>query len=430
MAEFTGERVVPGEVDVDLWNEHLARYHFASRLARSKRVLDAGCGTGYGSALLSQDALVVYGVDVAQEAALHARAHYSQPNLHFALGSCAALPLASSSLDLIVAFEVIEHIAEWREFLAEARRVLRPSGQFVVSTPNKNYYTASRGASGVNPYHVHEFTCEEFIEELTRVFPNICLYLENHSEGIVFQPVSPDGATIVKLEEGAANTAEANFYVAVCAASPQTGAPTYVYVPRSSNVLLERERHIARLEGELVLKDEWLSTVKAEHADLVEKFRALQEELEQRNRWADELNAEIAERRRRIQELMHEAEYQKLAAAEMAAGYEAKVVELEAENARSVEWARETEARLTAETAALSAQGAAVAAELEGKCAELAGAVKLLDEAEKTIVERSEWALRIEQEKIALEQQLGAVRSSRWVKFGKSIGLGPKLGNA
>jgi SAM-dependent methyltransferase len=422
MAEFTGERVVPGEVDVDLWNEHLARYHFASRLARSKRVLDAGCGTGYGSALLSQDALVVYGVDVAHEAALHARTHYSQPNLHFAQGSCAALPVASSSLDLIVAFEVIEHIAEWREFLAEARRVLRPSGQFVVSTPNKNYYTASRGPSGVNPYHVHEFTCEEFIEELTRVFPNICLYLENHSEGIVFQPVSPDGATIVKLEEGSANAAEANFYVAVCAASPQTGAPTYVYVPSSSNVLLERERHIARLEGELVLKDEWLSTVKAEHADLVEKFRTLQKELEQRNRWAEELNAEIAGYRKRIQELMDEAEFQKLAAAEMAAGYEAKVVELEAENARSVEWARETEARLTAEAAA-------VAAELEGKCAELAGAVKLLDEAEKTVVERSEWALRIEQEKNALEQQLGAVRSSRWVKLGKSFGLGPKLGN-
>jgi SAM-dependent methyltransferase len=409
MVEFTGERVVPGEVDVDLWNEHLARYHFAARLARSKRVLDAGCGTGYGSALLAQDALVVFGVDLDAQAAAYAHAGYSQPNLFFSRGSCAALPIASASLDLIVAFEVIEHIAEWREFLAEARRVLQPSGQFVVSTPNKNYYATSRGVSGANPYHVHEFTCEEFLEELCRVFPNVCLYLENHSESIVFQPVSPDGATLVKLEEGTSDASEANFYVAVCAASPQTGAPTYVYVPRASNVLLERERHIARLEGELVLKDEWLSTVKAEHSDLVEKFRSLQKELEQHNRWADQLNAEIAGNRKRIQELMLEA-------AEMVAGYEA-------EHVRSVECARETEARLTG-------QAVALASELEAKCAELARAVELLDVAESTVEERTHWALRIEQEKAAVEALLGAVRTSRWVKLGKSIGLGPKLGNA
>jgi SAM-dependent methyltransferase len=344
-------------------------------------------------------------VDLDAQAAAYAHARYSQPNLYFSQGSCAALPIASASLDLIVAFEVIEHITEWREFLAEARRVLRPSGQFVVSTPNKNYYATSRGASGANPYHVHEFTYEEFLEELCRVFPNVCLYLENHSESIVFQPVSPDGAALVKLEEGTADAGEANFYVAVCAASPQTGAPTYVYVPRASNLLLERERHIARLEGELVLKDEWLSTLKAEHSDLVEKFRFLGKELEQRNRWADELNAEIAGNRKRIQELMLES-------AEMVAGYEA-------EYARSVECARDH-----------LGQAAALASELEAKCAELARAVKLLDEAEKTVVERTEWALRIEQEKAAVEEQLGAVRASRWVKLGKSFGLGPKLGNA
>ncbi len=384
MAEFTGERVVPGEVDVDLWNEHLARYHFASRLARSKRVLDAGCGAGYGSALLAQDALEVFGVDLKSEAVAYARAHYSEPNLFFAQGSCAALPLASASLDLVVAFEVIEHIAEWRDFLAEARRVLRPSGQFVVSTPNKDYYTASRGASGLNPYHVHEFTYEEFLHELTQVFPSVCLYLENHSESIVFQPVSPDGAALVKLEEGAAEAHEASYYVAVCAASTQTGAPTYVYVPRASNVLFERERHIARLEGELVLKDEWLAAIKSEHADLVEKFRALQKELEQRNLWAEELNKQLEEGRRQLK--LQEEE-----TAAMAAGYNAKIAELEAEHVREVEWVRKTEAALE---------------------------------------ERTKWALSLEQEKSALEQQLGLVRASRWVKLGKSLGLGPKLGDA
>ena len=62
----------------------------------------------------------------------------------------------------MVAFEVIEHLEDWRDFLREVRRVLAPRGQFIVSTPNKLYYTESRGATGANPFHVHEFDFEEF----------------------------------------------------------------------------------------------------------------------------------------------------------------------------------------------------------------------------------------------------------------------------
>ena len=59
--EFTGERLVPGQVDQDLFNEHLARYAFAARLARGKRVLDIACGAGYGSAELARSAASVTG---------------------------------------------------------------------------------------------------------------------------------------------------------------------------------------------------------------------------------------------------------------------------------------------------------------------------------------------------------------------------------
>src|SRR6516165_12777051 len=79
--EFTGERLIPGEVDIDLFNEHMARYTFAARLARGKRVLDAGCGAGYGSAALAEIAESVTGVDVAAEAVGYARAHYQALNL-------------------------------------------------------------------------------------------------------------------------------------------------------------------------------------------------------------------------------------------------------------------------------------------------------------------------------------------------------------
>ena len=73
MAEFTGERLIPGQVDADLLNEHMARYAFAMRLARGNRVLDAGCGAGYGSAELARIAKSVTGVDVACEAVEYAR---------------------------------------------------------------------------------------------------------------------------------------------------------------------------------------------------------------------------------------------------------------------------------------------------------------------------------------------------------------------
>ena len=105
--EFTGERVIPGQVDADLLNEHLARYAFAARQARGKRVLDAGCGAGYGSAELAKSALSVVGVDAASEAAAYAREHYRLPNLHFEQASCSGLPHTDASFDLVVAFEVI-----------------------------------------------------------------------------------------------------------------------------------------------------------------------------------------------------------------------------------------------------------------------------------------------------------------------------------
>src|SRR6266404_5441391 len=142
--EFTGERVIPGEVNDDLWAEHEARYAFAAGYAARMRALDIGCGAGYGVAELAHRANFVAGIDLSAEAVSHARAHYPLGNACFIQASATCLPFGDQSFSLITAFEVIEHLEDWRALLAEARRVVSPEGVFLVSTPNKLYYAESR----------------------------------------------------------------------------------------------------------------------------------------------------------------------------------------------------------------------------------------------------------------------------------------------
>src|ERR1700675_135188 len=92
LVEFTGERVIPGMVNDDLWSEHVARYAFARRFAEGRRVLDAGAGTGYGAAELAQSADSVIGLEIDRDAVEYARANYPIPKLSFEAGSCTAMP--------------------------------------------------------------------------------------------------------------------------------------------------------------------------------------------------------------------------------------------------------------------------------------------------------------------------------------------------
>src|SRR5262249_21660776 len=143
-SEFTGERVVPGHVNDDLWAEHLSRYAFAARFAAHSRALDLGCGTGYGAHELARTARAVFGIDPAPEAIGYANRNFASVNSTFFQASALALPFSSGVFDLVTAFEVIEHLTDWRRLLSEARRVLSPAGVFLVSTPNKLYYAETR----------------------------------------------------------------------------------------------------------------------------------------------------------------------------------------------------------------------------------------------------------------------------------------------
>ena len=170
--EFTGERYIPGTAgSEELGIEHFTRYRFASQFASGKRVLDAACGSGYGSRLLSETAKTVYGIDISAESVAYANENYPAENLTFTQASVAKLPFEDGCFDLIVSFETLEHVdAETqRLFLSEIRRTLAPDGILVMSTPNREIYDKR----GDNEFHVHELSLPEYRTFLNSAFQNV-----------------------------------------------------------------------------------------------------------------------------------------------------------------------------------------------------------------------------------------------------------------
>ncbi len=421
MAEFTGERAIPGRIEPDLWNEHVARYLFAARPAAGKRVLDAGCGAGYGAAILAEHARWVSGVDIAREAVEYAQAHYERPNLAFVQGSVTALPFPEASFDLVVCFEVIEHLIDGQAMLAELRRVLAPEGICLISTPNRLYYSEARGASGPNPYHFREFDWREFREELGRYFPVVSLYVENHAAALAIVPLEADAGVDGAVEGGPPDPDEAHFLLAACRFKEGPRPAGLLWTPRTANLLRERERHIAALREEVAQKDAWLEAAFQEKQKLLEMYHSQTAELERSNLWARSLDEELAAARARIAALQQELAEQQESARRVVAGYEAKIAELERELEERAVWVRRLEEQLTAELTAARA-------ELEQRSSELAECVRLLDRAEAAVVERTEWAQRLDAQVRELERLLSAVRASRWHRLGRRLGLGPEVG--
>jgi SAM-dependent methyltransferase len=147
--------------------EHLARYRCAARLAGGRRVLDSGCGTAYGTAMLARaGATETVGVDVAPAVIEAARAE-APPDVDLRVGDVTALDFEADYFDLVVCLEVIEHLEERDRALDELARVLAPGGVLLVSSPNRDVYVPG------NPHHVHEYRPEELREALGRHLANV-----------------------------------------------------------------------------------------------------------------------------------------------------------------------------------------------------------------------------------------------------------------
>jgi len=187
---WTGERYVP-EVTGQVQLEHVHRYLLAREYAKDKHVLDIACGEGFGSAILATAARSVVGVDIAAEVVRHAAKRYRRPNVQFRRGSCVEIPLDNNSVDLVVSFETIEHHDEHKAMMAEIKRVLRPEGVLIISSPDKKEYSILPNYR--NPFHVRELFKEEF-EDLVRAYFNNLVFL---SQRVVYGSVIiPDSGAI------------------------------------------------------------------------------------------------------------------------------------------------------------------------------------------------------------------------------------------
>lgn len=171
--EFTGERFTP-ECVREIWYEHYHRYVFARELVGELKVLDAACGEGYGTALLATRASFVTGVDLSGTAIEHARDRYSSERLEFLVCDCLELPFDGSEFDCIVSFETLEHLQDHQGLMTEFRRVLKPGGFLLISTPDKEVYSDRQ--QNRNEFHLRELYRKEFESLLQAHFPALRMW--------------------------------------------------------------------------------------------------------------------------------------------------------------------------------------------------------------------------------------------------------------
>jgi SAM-dependent methyltransferase len=166
------ERIVPDATEPGIVALHLKRYEFAARWCAGAIVLDAGCGVGYGTAHLARSAANVVGVDISEETIEYAQERYRTADVDFEVMDLAALQLPDRSFDVVVAFEVIEHVPEPERVLAELARVLRDDGTLLVSTP----HAAETTREPENPFHHVEFSRADFETFLGAQFEEVELF--------------------------------------------------------------------------------------------------------------------------------------------------------------------------------------------------------------------------------------------------------------
>jgi len=256
--EVTGERyhpfLDPKIFGPEIHYEHLHRYYFASKFIKNKLVLDLGCGDGYGSHILSKSAKYVIGLDYDEHTINHARRKYLKDNLKFILGSAIDIPIGKEKIfDIIICFEVLEHLREHNRFISEIRRLLKDQGILIISTPDKRLFRRKRQPNYKSLYHKKELHFDEFKDLLKTKFKHVCIYGQRIFTGSHIWPLS-DLTSICEehIIEKKRNTfslidlnKKEHFYLIAIASNRKLDTSNLCfksYLTDTSNIIVERIR--------------------------------------------------------------------------------------------------------------------------------------------------------------------------------------------
>jgi 2-polyprenyl-3-methyl-5-hydroxy-6-metoxy-1,4-benzoquinol methylase len=172
--EKTGERINPELIDTKeeyiLYLRHLFAYYFVKKeILKGSLVLEVGFGEGYGTSLLAKSGFDIIGLDVNEETIKEASQKYQTQNCHFVWYDGKKIPFEAETFDVVVSFQVIEHLQDDVGFISEISRVLKKDGKFFLTTPNR-LYRLKPNEKPRNPFHVREYSPRDFQELLNKVF--------------------------------------------------------------------------------------------------------------------------------------------------------------------------------------------------------------------------------------------------------------------
>ncbi|MDQ2915743.1 MAG: class I SAM-dependent methyltransferase [Pseudomonadota bacterium] len=292
--------------------EHCHRYAFARRFATGRRVLDAACGEGYGSALLAEVAETVIGIDIDAHVVAEAAARYGKRGkLFFEAASVTRLPLPDASVDVVVSFETIEHLkaADQQPMLAEFARVLAPDGVLILSSPNRPEYSDARGYA--NPFHLNELDRRELSQLLQPPFPAQQWFCQRRYLGSAIWSETPgqrfEALAGSAAEVGTARVPPAMYFIVVAASAPRS-LPTqwpalslYADGDDAEWTRIDREtREVLRLDGLLRTRDEDLRRQIQHSSELQAMVAHRDEVIAERARSEAALRQESEEARRTL----------------------------------------------------------------------------------------------------------------------------------
>lgn len=192
-----------------LYDEHFIRYELVKPFVSNKIVLDIASGSGYGADMLAQaGAKKVVGIDIDEGAITEAQKRYGSNQIEFKVGKkiegAEKLDINDKSIEVIACFETIEHIEDYKAFLQELTRVLTAEGVAFISTPNRDVFGQK------NPFHIKEFTKQEFIDELQAYFKYVTILEQSNGLASVIGS-SGQGKVFV---QGKSN--QPLYFIAVC----------------------------------------------------------------------------------------------------------------------------------------------------------------------------------------------------------------------